>query len=47
MIFYIKIMVGLHSVAYFMQWVSGLDLLMEQRLKTSHQSRHFEFNLIF
>jgi hypothetical protein len=39
-------MVGLHSVAYFMQWVSGLDLLMEQRLKT-HQCCHFEFNLIF
>ena len=38
MIFYIKITIGLHNVAYFMHCVSGLDLLMEQRLKTYHIS---------
>jgi len=38
MTFYIKIMVGLHNVAYFIQWFSGLDVLMEQRLKTYHIS---------
>ena len=38
MIFYLKTMIGLHSVAYFMHCVGDLDILMEQRLKTYHIS---------
>jgi len=33
-----KIMIQLHSVAYFMHCVGDLDLLMEQRLETYHIS---------
>jgi hypothetical protein len=38
MIIYIKMMIRLHSVAYFIQYVSLMDLLMEQRLTTYHIS---------
>lgn len=38
MIVYIKIIIGLHCVAYLIQCISLMDLLLEQRLKTYHIS---------